>query len=131
MLGLIQESGDWREVRGAVRDAFGCRDVTDFSTPTIEGLEAEAKNFCAAGVEGSGGVVTKSFPRDSDAAAQGAADHQQARWHLAAHAVVADGRSQRGVDERDAHDLDLRHAHDRPIGGRGWPRVREPPARPI
>jgi hypothetical protein len=57
-------------------------------------------------------VALRVDQRDGGAAAQGAADHQQARWHLAAHAVVADGRSQRGVVEGDAHDRDLRHAHD-------------------
>jgi hypothetical protein len=47
-----------------------------------------------------------------------------------AHAVVADGRQQRGVDEGDAKDRDLRPADDRLIVGRGWPLDREPRATP-
>jgi hypothetical protein len=59
-----------------------------------------------------------------------AADHQQAQGHLVAHAVVADGRSQRDVDEGDAQDRDLRHAGDPRLMGRGWPLVPEPRATP-
>jgi hypothetical protein len=58
-------------------------------------------------------VARRVDPRDGGAAAQGAANHQQARGHLAAHAVVADGRQQRGVDGGDAQDRDLRPADDR------------------
>jgi hypothetical protein len=80
---------------------------------------------------GVGQVVARRFdPRDGGAAAQGAADHQQAQGELVAHAVVADGRSQRGVDEGDAQDRELRHADDPRVKGRGWPLVREPRVTP-
>jgi hypothetical protein len=70
-------------------------------------------------------VARRVDPRDGGAAAQGAADHQQARGHLVAHAVVADGRQQRDIVEGDAQDRDLRPATiDR--SGAGVALVREP-----